>query len=267
VYEQPGAVQVQADALRARARGDAHQLRAVEQLPAQAANRRLDRDDADVRPHAAGRGAVEDLLDVVPGERRPSGCEGDEVQARQRLRRVARVVVDVAHVLDDHASPSAREGAQRDVVRERAGREEERALLAEERREVLLQLLGRAAQAVLVGGEAGGTQAIREERHRLGRRELGAVARHADLGRPLRRRPRPSARERRQECARPHETATRDLSHGDPPPSPKRSGAGPLGVAHDDLGGGHVLDLHAGRVERRDLVAGAPRGRSARPRF
>ena len=69
-----------------------------------------------------------------------SGCQRHQRQAAQDLARVSGVVVDVARLLNDDPAAIARERADREVVRQRSSRHEERALLAQQRREGLLHL-------------------------------------------------------------------------------------------------------------------------------
>ena len=139
---------------------------------------RLDRDRAHRNGHAPRRAAVDRARGLLPRERSLSGRERHERQLRELLRAIPGVVVEVADVLDEHAPPRSRQRAHRQVVRERARGQEDRRLLAEQRRELLLERLDLAAARVLVGLRP----ALREpgQQLRVGRgRELEPVARRS----------------------------------------------------------------------------------------
>ncbi len=213
--EETRSVQVKADSQPPRLRGDPAGLGRVEGLAVQPSHRRLDRDRPDWRGHAARGAALNGGRRFLPSERGLARRQRDESQLRELLGTVAGIVVEMADVLNENAAPRARERSNRQVVGERARRHEDRGLLAEQRRELLLQGLDRAAAGVLVGIDA----VLREPCQQLGvrgGRELEAVAHEVDVeptrasGRHLSRR----------------DGSSRESGQADePPPCPLRHGA------------------------------------------
>ena len=119
---------------------------------------------------------VEHRFDVGPRERGAARRERHQRQARQRLARVAGVVVDVAHLRHDHAALRSGQRAQRQLVRQRARRHEHRRLLAEQRRPVLLERFDLAAEQVVVVGDVLALAQAIEQRRVLARRDANAIA-------------------------------------------------------------------------------------------
>ena len=111
-------------------------------------------DSTEMAPTAGGhpaRGrALEDALHLLAAERRPAGLERDQVELGELLRAVARVVVEVARLLDDHPPLRATERAHREVVGEGARRHEDGGFLAQEAGELLLEGRHRPAARVVV---------------------------------------------------------------------------------------------------------------------
>ena len=78
------------------------------------------------------------------------GASGISVRLLSVLRAVAFVEVEVAVLLDEDAAHSAGQRAHRQVIGERPGRHEDRALLAEQARAPIFQFLDDAAERVRV---------------------------------------------------------------------------------------------------------------------
>src|SRR5581483_4068168 len=100
---------------------------------------------------AAAAGSIECLANLVDRERGAPGRQRDQVQTRQKRRAVAGVAVDVPLLLDQHAlaAPGA-VAANRQQVRQRAGRDEDRGLLAQLLRHRLLEAGDDATARVVV---------------------------------------------------------------------------------------------------------------------
>ena len=120
----------------------------------------------------------------------------DRLDHEARVRRRAAVLVDddVRLLLRDEHVPRPRVELQRDLVRHRRGRHEERRLLPEERRGALLEEVdGRVLAPLLVADVRGG-----DRRTHPVRRPRGGVRTKIDhgrhpTGRPRHGQPRPSA--------------------------------------------------------------------------
>ena len=151
----------------------------IEALALLPAHRRLDRDHRHARDDARAFGLIEHVLDVVGGERRAARRQRHQRQVAQRLRAVAFVLIEVALLLHDHAARPAGQRPHRHVVGERAGRHEDRPLLAEHARALRFQLLDDAAERVGVGDDLLVEQAD-QQRGVLRRRQPDTVAAQAD---------------------------------------------------------------------------------------
>ena len=156
------------------------ELRRVEMLALLPAHRRLDRDHRHARDDARALRLIEHVLDLVGGEGGAARRQRHERQVAERLRAVAFVLVEVALLLDDDAARPAGQRAHRHVVRERAGRHEDRALLAEQARALRFQFLDDAAERVGVGGHRLLVEEAGQQRGVLRRRQPDAVAAQAD---------------------------------------------------------------------------------------
>ena len=191
----------------------------IEHLTRQAPDRTLDHDRADVGRDAAAGRARQHRLDVGLRECGPAGRKRHQRQARQRLARIAGVVVDVAHLRHDHAALRPGERAQGQLVGERARRHEHRRLLAEQLRPVLLELLDLSAKQVVVVFDVLVLAQPIEQRGVLARRDADAVARSVhnaiglDGGVGEHRRVR-KATGADDTAQRSDESATRDRIHG-----------------------------------------------------
>ena len=148
----------------------------VEHLAGQSPDRTLDHDRADVSRHASAGRPRQHGFDVGLRERRAARRERHQREARQRLARIAGVVVDVAHLRHDHAALRSRQRAQRQLVRQRARRHEHRRLLAEQRRPVLLERLDLSTEQVVVVGDVLALAQPIQQRGVLARRDADAVA-------------------------------------------------------------------------------------------
>ena len=180
LQEQPRAVEVKADAFAPRQRHHLLHLGGVEDFALLAAHRRFNRDHRDARGHAPGARLVEEPLDLVGRERRAARRQRHQRDVAQRLHAVAAVLIDVAVGLHDGAARTARECADRQLIGKRAGRHEHRALLAEDARELRLQLLHHAAEDVRVGRDPLFFGQTCEQGAILGRRQPDAVPAQAD---------------------------------------------------------------------------------------
>jgi hypothetical protein len=190
--------------IRSRARGQALHLVPVEHLAPEPAHRTLDRDDSDLRLDAAAGRSIEDRLDVGAGEGRFSRSERHQSQSRERLRRVAGVVVDVARLGHDHAAFVSGERAERELVRERAGGHEHRPLLPQLLRPPVLEALDLATEEVAVLSDLRPLRDVRKQRRVFAWRKPDAVARHShhafrrhggrSIGESLQRRNHPAGR-------------------------------------------------------------------------
>ena len=133
-------------------------------------------DHRDARHDARALRLIEHVLHIVGRERRAAGRERHQRQVAERLRAVAFVLIEVALFLDDHAARPAGERAHRHVIGERAGRHEDRALLAEHARELRLPAPRRRRRANRSRAHRLLVEQAREQARVLRGREAEAVA-------------------------------------------------------------------------------------------
>jgi hypothetical protein len=168
---------VHRDAFAARQGGDAFRFIPIEHLSRQAPDRAFDHNCAHVgRNSAAGR-SRQHGLDVRPRESGAARCERHQRESRQGLAGVAGIVVDVAHLRDDHASLLSSQHAQRKLISERARGHEHRCFFTQQRRPMTLECLDFAAQQVVVLGNVPALAQPIQKRCVLSRRDTDAVAR------------------------------------------------------------------------------------------
>ncbi len=101
--------------------------------------------------HSASGRQLQLLRDFIDGEGGAPRGKRNQVETAQGLGAVAAIVVEVAFLLHQNAALLAGEEAYGEMVRERAGRQEDGLLLAENGCEALLDLADRAAQRIAVG--------------------------------------------------------------------------------------------------------------------
>src|SRR5204863_2860463 len=130
--------------------------------------------------HAAASAPRERGIRLGPVERGALAAERHERQGRELLRAVAGVVVEMALRLHQHAALVARQRAYREMVGERAARQEYRGLLAEQPRELGLQPLDRAAARILVAGRFRACDQVLQFRRPFAWRERYAVIGEVD---------------------------------------------------------------------------------------
>ena len=99
------------------------------------------------------RGVLRDLLEVGQGDQPPGVADRAAVQAVQPLGGLVLVQREVAGRVPEHGPPAGAVGVhpQRDLLGHRAARHQHRGRLAEQRRDLGLQLLDHPALAVAVG--------------------------------------------------------------------------------------------------------------------
>jgi hypothetical protein len=119
---------------------------------------------------------VEDALDVVGAKRCSTTRERHQRQVAERLGAVAFVLIEVAVFLDEHPARSRCQRAHRHVIRERAGRHEDRAFLLQRPRERLFELLHHAAERIGIGRHRLLVEETREQARVLRWREPESVA-------------------------------------------------------------------------------------------
>jgi len=123
------------------------------------------------RDHSSPARLVEHPLQIVDRECRPARRQRHERDVAERLHAVARVHVQVAFRLHDRSARTAGQRANRQLVGERAGRHEHCPLLAQDARELGLQLVHDATEDVVVGRDATLLDEARQETAVLPRRE------------------------------------------------------------------------------------------------
>ena len=262
--EEPRAVQVDGEAELARRRDDLVQLVERPHAPARGVVRVLEREDrralvCHLRARLC-RGAH--LL-----RREPAAIAGQPERHQPGVGGRAAVLVDddVRVLLRDQDVARPRVQLERDLVRHRRGRHEDRRLVAEQRRNPLLQRVDRRVLALLLVADGG----LRDRAaHALGRLRdgVGAKVDHAR-----------DATVRRMDLALLEST----LAERGEPAVPRASGLGvddarrrvvrgdddaAEGAAREPRGRGSVLDArgrHRARVARRDGQGALPHGRRA----
>ena len=151
--EQPRAVEVRGDPLLARGRADPLELRAVPDEPALAVLGVLDLDQRRRRvEQVAARLARREEL--VGGEA-AVGADRGELHADERRGGAGLVPRRVALDADDDVVAGPAVELERELVRHRPGRDEQRGLLPEQRRDLLLQPQHARVLAVLVVADLG----------------------------------------------------------------------------------------------------------------
>ena len=173
-------VQMQPDLFPAGERGDPIEFPLVERFPGAPPDRRLDRDHRDRSRDAPATGAVHDLLDRFEGEGCLSGGQRNQRDRTQRLHAVPGVVVEVSLGLDDRPpAAGSGEGAHREMIGQRPRRHEDRAFLPQDRRELLLQSLNRAAIGIGIAMDPAFVRHPRQEASLFGGSQTEPVSGHA----------------------------------------------------------------------------------------
>jgi hypothetical protein len=171
------------DALGARGSDRAIHRRDGEELVEAPPHGRLDDDRADALPDAPDARGADRRARRLGRVARPRGLDRHQRQPHDGCRAVARVREHVAVGVHEHAPREARaEPIERQQVGERAGREEHRALLAQQPRDQRFRGAHDVALAVLVGGRAGELRRCGQARRVFRGRGIVAVGVEVDHG-------------------------------------------------------------------------------------
>ncbi len=171
---------MQPDAFALRDRENLRELGRIDVLALFSPDRRFDGEDRHARRHAGAPGLIEQMLDLVGGERGAARRQRHQCEAAESLRTVPLVLIEVALFLDDDAARSGGECPHRHVVGERARGHEDRTLFTKQPRAARLQFLDDAAEGVRVGRHRFLVEQARQQRCVLRGCESDAVAGQAD---------------------------------------------------------------------------------------